>query len=100
MGKKLIGDILENYSGNYQRVEKNILLSLGEDKDFFVDFLIKRKDGQDAIINYVGFDKNLNTETSNRNSLNLFKIKNLYLFRLPDDEARKKINDFINKGYE
>ena len=74
--------------------EKDVLMSLGASDNFYVDYLIGKKNGRDAVVNYTGYKKNLEEECSNKELLNSYRIPNLYLVRIPESEIKLKLLDF------
>ena len=97
--EEVMDGIFEGRVGDYSSLEKKALICLGASDDFLVDYLVRKDDDTDAIINYVGYDKDLEEEYSNKGLLDMYGIPNLYIFRVPEDEISSRLNDFINKGF-
>lgn len=97
--RKLMEEIIEELGG-YYALQEDALLSLGADKSFYVDYLIKRKDKQDVVVNYVGHEDDLEEELNNRRVLDMYEIPNLYFVRIPETEINSKLRDFIDNGYK
>ena len=75
--------------------EKDVLMSPGALDNFYVDYLIEKKDGpEDAVVNYVGYKKDLEEECSNRELLGLYGIPNRYFIRIPENEIISQLLDF------
>jgi len=94
-----IEEILNARTSSYRRFERDVLLSLGALESFLVDFLIIKNNDTDAVVNYVGYKRDLSEELANQGALDTFGIPNLYLFRLPDDEIKSRLNAFIDNGF-
>ncbi len=97
--KEIIAGILNTYSSQYKSFEKNVLLSLGASDSFSVDFLITTTDDKNAVINYIGYRKNLTEELVNQRLLNTFGIPNRYFVRIPESEISSRIGNFANNGF-
>jgi len=93
--KKFIENILIENKDKYNSLEKNVLMSVDIDKSFYVDFLIKKKDGTDAIVDYIGYNVDLKKQIENLDSLKWFGIPTLSLARFPENEINTQLNDFI-----
>ena len=91
--------VLNAHSSSYQRFEMDALLSLGASGSFPVDFLITRNNGTNAVVCYVSHLENLTEELANQELLKTFGIPPLYLPRIPEDEIRSRLNDFISNGF-
>jgi len=83
----------------FQWFEKDVLISVGIGDAFYVDYLIRKNDGKDAIINYVDCVGNLEQELKNADLLDLIGIPNLCMARLPYEELNSQTNDFIDGGF-
>jgi len=94
-----IAGVLNTRSSFFERLEREVLLSLGASESFLVDFLVTKTDGTNAVVNYVGHEGNLSEELDNQRVLNTFGIPNLYLVMIPDDEIRSRLNAFIDNGF-
>lgn len=96
-----IRGMLENAGGFKQMTysPQKIPLYLEEDKEILVDFWLIRNDDRHSVINYVSLEDNLDNEINNKGFADSYFLDNLYLFRLPEDEIVKKMQDFINAGY-
>jgi hypothetical protein len=97
--EEIIDGIFEERVGDYTSLEKKALICLGASDDFLVDYLVRKNDNTDAIVNYIGYGKNLEEELANSELLGLYGIQNLYIIRVPEDEIRLRLNDFIDKGF-
>lgn len=98
--REKIEEILLQNNSAYDKVNRDVLLSFGEKDTCRVDYLVKRKDGKDAVINYVGHKDDLNQGLSNNELLDSWGISNLNLVRLPESKLRTKLNDFISGGFK
>lgn len=97
--KKTIDNIFVGTRAYWNSIKSNALLSLGEKDSFVVDYLVKRNDGKDAVVNYIGYKKDLNQEISNQKILSSFRIPSLYLVRIPANEINSKLSSFISNGF-
>lgn len=97
--EEVMNGIFEGRVGDYTSLEKKALVCLGASDDFLVDYLVRKTDDTDAIVNYVGYGKNLEDELANSELLGLYGIPNLYIVRVPEDEIRLRLNGFIDKGF-
>ncbi len=91
--KTSVGDSLSQRSNTYNSLKPNYSMTLGESEpSFIVDYLIKKYDGTDAVVNY-------NHEGLEKELLDSYGIPNINLPRLPDDERNVRLNAFIDGGY-
>ncbi len=97
--RTLIDNILSGRSGTYGSLEEDVLVSIGASDNFYIDYLIKRDNKPDAMVNYVEHGEDLGKELLNKQQLDLYGIPNLYLIRVPESEINLKLNDFIDNGY-
>lgn len=95
----IISGVLNARASSYNKFERDVLLSLGASEGFYVDYLITKKDSTNAVVNYVGYRKNLTEEFTNQGLLSTFRVPNLYLIRIPETEITSRLNDFIDKGF-
>ena len=95
----LIDGIFDEKKDSYSSLEKDVLLSVGATSSFLTDYLVTLESGKNAVVNYVGHDKDLEGEISNKGILDLYGIKNLYLFRVPGFELDSKLRTFIEGGF-
>jgi len=98
--KKLIEKILVDNKKKYKTLEKNVSLSLGEKDKFYVDYLIKKNDWTNAVVNYVDSKKDSNKEVSNQQILKQYSIPNLYFPKSSEKVITSTLNDFINKDFK
>lgn len=96
----LVRTILYQHKQKYQTFEENALLSVGEKVNLRVDWLIKKKDETNAVINYVGQNDDKVKELSNQKVLNEYFIHNIYFVSGTEREINLKIEDFINKDFK
>ncbi len=95
-----IRQMLENARGFKEMIynSKKIPLYL-DDKEILVDFWLIRNDDRHSVINYISLEENLEDELDNKRFADSSFLDNLYLFRLPENEIIRRIQDFINVGY-
>ncbi len=91
-----IDNILDSRSETHNGFEKDVFVDFGS---FYVDYLIRKKDGNLAIVNYIEHQKNLEQELSNKGILDSWGIPNLYIPRFPESEINLNLNEFIDNGY-
>ena len=70
--EEIIDKVFGENIGVYSSLEKKALICLGASDDFSVDYLVRKNDDTDAIINYVGYGKNLEEECSNQELLDMY----------------------------
>lgn len=74
----------------YNLLEKNILISVGEEDSFYGNTRIKKLNNTDAIIDYMGTNGNLLTD---------YGIPNICPKRTSIEELERKVLEFQNNGY-
>ena len=99
VAKQKIVSILNSKEDTYAWICEEVMLSLGTSDGFLVDYLVRKKDGTDAVINYISHQDNLATEVSRKELLNSYGIPNLYLGRIPEDEIQTQLDAFIEGNY-
>jgi hypothetical protein len=96
---KLISDTLNSKRETYNSLEKSVLISFGAGSNFYADFLVKRLNSTDAIINYSGFQSDVAVGLANKELLEMYGVPILQLNMLPSEEINLRLNSFIEKGY-
>jgi len=96
--KKIIGGILDEKKAYYDYFKENALICLEELNEFYVDYFIRKNDGTYAVINYIGYEKDLEEENSNKELLESYGIPTMKIIRLPEKEIKLKLNNFISKN--
>lgn len=68
-------------------------------RDYHVQFLIRRNDNRFSVINYVSLEDALFSQQSSQSIIKGYRIDNLFLYRLPNTEIKNLLKDFREANY-
>ena len=93
--RSLIKSILDSHSASYDWYEEDATYGVfGEERH--ADFLIRKLDGNDAIINYISDVDNLQEELNNAEDLDLLDIDHLEVPEQTESVIDSRVRAFVN----
>ena len=95
--RKIIDNVFAGKTG-YGTLEKDVLVSPGISGSFRVDYLVTKPDGTNAVVNYTGYEDDLNAELLNKDVLDEIGVPNRYFARVPQSEFQ--LDEFISGGFK